>query len=474
MLKKYRKFHLIGIGGSGMSAIATILAERGYEVYGTDLQESAAVQRLRESGATICIGHVAENLAAVDAVVVSTAIPESNPELQEARKRGLPVLHRSDIVAALMAEGRGIAVAGAHGKTTTTSMLAMALEFGGVDPTVIIGGDLDYIGGNAKSGSGQFVVAEADESDGSFLKLSPQLAVITNVENDHLDHYGSLENILIAFRQFLQRVAEAGGTAIICYDDVHARALAEGAPCPVISYGLETPGVRYTIRDLHEAVAESRCEALCDGKVLGTLRLRVPGRHNIANALAVIAAGCEIGVPFEKIAAGLWEFTGAKRRFQTKDKVCGVWIVDDYGHHPTEIAATLRAARQTEPQRLICVFQPHRYSRTHFLRQEFGRCFQEADVLVLTDIYAAGEAPLPGISGTTLCDEVQAQTGQQFLYVQDVGDVPNVLERLVRPGDLVITMGAGNIYRAGEQLATQLRQREQTAGIACNSKGGEA
>lgn len=459
LLSGMKKMHFVGVGGAGMSAIAKILLEKGYEVSGSDLNDSEVVQRLAAAGAAICRGHDARHVTDADAVVVSTAIASENPEVSEARRRGIAVLHRSDVVAALLNPSRGIAVAGAHGKTTTSSMLGVVLTHAGLDPTVIVGGEVDYLGGNARLGGGSYLVAEADESDGSFLKLRPEIAVVTNIENDHMDHYGTMENILQAFETFLHNLPEAGGMAVLCFDSAHIRRIAGKLQRPYLSYGLSREA-EFWAGNLRVNGAETTFDVYRKENLLGTVRLRVPGRHNVLNALAVCAVGVHIGLTVEQVAAGLSVFYGAKRRFQTKGKVAGVWVVDDYAHHPTEIATTLAAAKQTEPKRLVCVFQPHRYSRTQLLRKEFGACFGAADVLVLTDIYSAGEAPIPGICGRVIQDEVEAQTGRAAAYIAAREDLAPYLAGIVRPGDLVMTMGAGDICLTGGELVGLLENKE--------------
>lgn len=452
LLKHINSFHFIGIGGAGMSAIATILLQMGYNISGSDMSASETTKKLEKLGAKVYIGHNEQNLGDVEAVVVSTAIPDSNPEVISAKLRNLKVFHRSDVVAALMKERKGIAVAGAHGKTTTTSMVAVMLEKAGIDPTIIIGGELSYLGGNAKLGSGDWLVAEADESDGSFLKLSPQIALITNIENDHMDFYQTMENILHTFEEFLLKLPKDGGTAILCFDNQHIRDIAKTLDRQFISYAVDSADAEYRAQNIRGQGASTIFDVYRHNNLLGTIKLNVPGRHNVANSLAAIAVGIKLGLNFEQIAEGMALFLGAKRRFQTKARLDGIWIVDDYAHHPTEIATTLLAARQTAPKRLICVFQPHRFSRTMLLRNEFGSAFAPADLLILTDIYAAGEKPIPGIDGEVIKEEVEQQTAQNVVYIKDKERIARYLSEVVEPGDLVITMGAGNVYQVGEEL----------------------
>jgi len=455
VLHNINRLHFVGIGGAGMSAVAKVLLAKGFAVSGSDISKSETVERLRQLGAEIFLGHDAGNIRDAQVVVVSTAIAGHNPEILAAKERGIPVYHRADMVAALMGERRGIAVAGAHGKTTTTSMIALTLEKSGLDPTIIIGGDLDYLNGNAKLGRGQWLVAEADESDGSFRKLTPEVAVVTNIENDHLDYYGTIENILLAFADFLGKLPPDKGLAVLDFDNPPLRDIAARLDRTCVSYAIDTDA-DYTARDIINRGTATIYKACYRGRPLGLIELGVPGRHNIANSLAAVAVGLYAGLSFDQVAEGLAAFRGVKRRFQTKGRVGGIWVIDDYAHHPTEIAATLQAARDTNPKRLICVFQPHRYTRTKFLRQEFGGAFTRADLLILTDIYAAGEEPILGISGETLKEEVERQTGQRVTYIPDRAGVTRYLAQIVEPGDMVITMGAGNIYQAGEELVEKL------------------
>lgn len=459
MLKDIKKIHFVGIGGAGMSAIAKVLLEMGYSVSGSDLTKTETTNKLESMGARVFLGHSGENLCDTQAIVVSTAIPETNPEVKLAREKKIPIFHRADIVAYLMLQYKGIAVAGAHGKTTTTSMIAVMLEHAGVDPTVIIGGEVDYLNGNAKLGLGEYLVAEADESDGSFLKFSPHIAVVTNIENDHMDYYKTMDNVLHTFKKFLRNLPSDTGLGILCFDNAHIRGLVNDVDRPYISYAIDHEA-QYTARNLRIQGAVTTYDVYHEDKLLGNIKINVPGKHNVSNSLAAIVVGLRVGLTFEQIVEGLSYFQGAKRRFQTKARINGVWIIDDYAHHPTEITTTLLAARQTEPKRLICVFQPHRYSRTAFLRNEFGSAFSSSDILVLTDIYAAGETPIPGITGEVLKEEVENQTGKKVIYISDKDKIARYLKEIVEPGDLVITMGAGNVYRVGEELIENLVQEQ--------------
>lgn len=456
MLSGIKKLHFIGIGGVGMSALAHILLERGWAVSGSDLNETPITGQLAEAGAEIYIGHKAENVIdrSVDAIVVSTAIRPDNPEVLAAEKLGIRKLHRSDINAFLLNSARGIAVAGAHGKTTTTSMLGVALTVAGFDPTVIVGGVVRDFGSNARLGKSGVLVTEADESDGSFLKLRPHIVVVTNVEDDHLDYYGTVERIQAAFKEFMETVDEKNGSVVVCFDNEAARTIAGQVRRNIISYGIENGD--YRAKNIITEAHETTFTVSYKGETLGEVKLLIPGLHNVRNALAAIAVTRALGGSFESAAAGLRNFHGAKRRFETKGKVNGIRIVDDYAHHPTEIASAIAAARQTKPGRLIVAFQPHRYSRTKLLAKEFGTAFQGADILLLSGVYSAGEDPIEGISGWTIYDSVVAQTGMKPVYVERRADVAGKLAKIVRPGDLVMTMGAGDIVNSGEELLNLL------------------
>ncbi len=456
-LANLHNIHFIGIGGAGMSAIAYVLIKRGYDVSGSDLNAGHMSAHLAQEGAMVYMGHAACQVDDAEAVVISTAIHADNPELVAAKKRNIPVLHRSDVLAAIMNAADGVAVAGAHGKTTTSAMISCIAAEGGIDPTVIIGGEVSSLGGNARNGAGRFVVAEADESDGSFLKLYPYIAVVTNIEDDHLDHYGTEENIYQAFKQFVGNIKE-GGKAILCFDNPKVRRLAGETSGAVITYGVEGEDADYVAKNIAYGVSGTSYELYYKGEFLTKVELAVPGRHNVLNSMGAFAAGREMGIAVESILASLKKFGGAKRRFETKGKASGVWVVDDYAHHPTEIGVTLKAARQTQPKRLLCVFQPHRYTRTKLLFDEFCRCFADCDELILTDIYAASEEPIPGVSSMQLAEGIKAATGQEVLYIGKLAKAEEYLEREVQPGDLVMTIGAGDVFKIGEELVRELER----------------
>lgn len=443
-----------------MNGIAIILLGLGYRVTGSDLKPSAVTGRLAALGATCYTGHSRDNLGDAELVVASTAIPPDNVELMEANSRGLPVVHRSEMLAWLMSRQKGIAVAGAHGKTTTSSMLALVLEKNEIQPTIVIGGELTDIGGNAKLGRGEYLVAEADESDGSFLKLSPFIEIITNIEDDHLDYYKNMENILAAFRKFLARVPE-NGLAVICLDDPRLRELMTDYHRPYQTYALEHPGADYLLKNMQLSSDFSAGDVYYRGLYIGTLRLKVHGRHNLSNALAVVAAARYLGIGFDAIAAALKDFTGAGRRFQLTGEVNGIRVIDDYAHHPTEIKATLKATVQLKTGRVAAVFQPHRYTRTAILGERFGDAFKDADIIIVSDLYSAGESPIEGISAQTIISAIKRHDGREVIYLPTKTDIVNFLVRTVCPGDMVLTMGAGDIWNVGVELVDRLKERQE-------------
>jgi len=453
------KIHFIGIGGAGMSGLARILLELGYRVSGSDIKPTEVTEQLSDLGAEVHIGHARENVGEAGTVVVSTAIRNDNPEVTEARDRGIPIIHRADVLARIMELRKSIAVAGAHGKTTTTSMIALVMEKNRLDPTVIVGGILQNIGGNAKLGQGSYLVAEADESDGSFLKLNPYLAVVTNIEDDHMDHYGSMENIMKAFLQFVSKVPD-DGLLILCADDENVKKVMRHCIKPYITYGLK-PGARYTARNIENQGLATSADIYDGEKLLGRLTLNVPGRHNLSNALAAVVTGLVMGLQFSDIAKALEEFRGVQRRFQLLGEVKGVKVVDDYAHHPTELQATLKAARQTQPKRVVAVFQPHRFTRTRQLYKEFGKSFAEADVIVVSDIYAAGETPIPGVTAKLITRAIEKTEGRPVHFCPTLEQTTEYLEEITEPGDLVLTLGAGNIWTVGVELVKRLGRSER-------------
>ena len=450
MFGKIQRIHFVGIGGIGMSGIAEVLVNLGYQVSGSDLKEGATTQRLKGMGVAIQIGHDASCLKDAQVVVISSAVKGDNPEVVAARAAKIPVIPRGEMLAELMRMKYGIAVAGSHGKTTTTSMIAQILSQGGIDPTIVIGGKLGAIGSNAKLGKGPFLVAEADESDGSFLMLSPTIAVITNIDREHLDHYKDLDEIKDAFITFGNKIPFYG-SVFACMDCANVAAIRPRLKRQVRTYGTN-PQVDIRAQDIVQEGWRTSFRVRAYGEDLGTFSLGVPGEHMVLNALATIGVALEMGVEREIIDASLANFTGADRRFQKKGERGGVVVVDDYGHHPTEIAATLGAARRGFPERRIVVaFQPHRYTRTQALLEEFGQAFFDADVVLVTDIYAASEPPIPGLTGRTLVEALLAHGQREAHYVPKVEDLAKTLDGLTRPGDLLMTFGAGTITNVGPQ-----------------------
>ena len=445
-----------------MSGIAELLVNLGYDVSGSDAKTSDITDRLARLGVRIARGHDAASVGQADVVVVSTAIAASNPEVVEARRRAIPVIPRAEMLAELMRLRYGIAIAGAHGKTTTTSMIALVLERAGLDPTAVIGGRLSAFGSNARLGRGDYMVAEADESDRSFLKLSPAIAVITNVDHEHMETYGSWGALQDAFVDFADKVPFYGAV-VACADDAAVRELIPRMTRRIISYGFPEQSPAIAGHDMALEAFGSQCRVVrAEGDrrlELGRLRLRVPGRHNLLNALAAVTVGLEVGIPFDRIAAALQEFRGAERRFQLRGEARGVMVVDDYGHHPAEISAVIAAARAGLDRRVIVVFQPHRYTRTRDLVDQFGTALAAADEVVMTDIYAAGETPIPGVTVETLAAAVE-RAGRRVRLVKSLDDLPAAVASLVRANDLVITLGAGSIGGVADTILAALAQPE--------------
>ncbi len=457
MFKKIRHIHFVGIGGIGMSGIAEVLHNLGYVVSGSDLRESETTRRLRSLGIRVHLGHAAANINGADVVVRSSAVALDNPEIAAARQRLTPVIQRAEMLAELMRMKYGVAVAGTHGKTTTTSMVATVLARGGLDPTVVIGGRLGALGSNAKLGRGDFLVAEADESDGSFLKLSPTIAVVTTLDAEHLDYYRDLEAIADAFVAFINKVPFYG-VAVLCLDQEHIQALLPRVEKRFVTYGLRTQA-DLMAREISFKGMHSRFEVALKHRALGQVRLRVPGLHNVYNALAAVAVGLDLEIEFPAIREGLEEFAGVDRRFQVKGEVDGILVVDDYGHHPAEIRATLSAARAGFGRRTVVLFQPHRYTRTQALLQDFWTAFYDADLLVVTEIYAAGEPAIPGVSGAQIVDGAKGHGHRAVRFIPEREAVAEAILPELRPGDLVITLGAGDIWRVGDELLQRLRAR---------------
>ncbi len=433
-----------------MSGIAEVLANMGYPVSGSDLVASPATRRLKKLGARVHLGHRSEHVQDADVVVVSSAVGQDNPEVIEARRRKIPVIPRAEMLAELMRMSYGVAVAGAHGKTTTTGMVAEVLTRGRLDPTVVIGGRVGKLGSGAKLGKGEMMVAEADESDGSFLRMKPTIAVVTNIDREHLDHYRDLAAIQDAFVAFLTRVPFYGA-AVVCSDDPNVRQVLPRLDRKVITYGLAS-GADISATEISLSGFEASYVAQRHGERLGPVRLQVPGRHSVSNSLAALAVGLELDVPFRTIAAALAGFRGADRRFQRKGEAFGALVIDDYGHHPSEIVATLEALREGFAARAVVVFQPHRYSRTRALLEEFGQAFSLAEAVVVTDIYSAGETPIVGLDGSRVADALVRHGHLGVVYEPRLDEIPRVLRSLVRPGDIVLTLGAGNVWKVGEAL----------------------
>jgi UDP-N-acetylmuramate--alanine ligase len=459
MFFKPQQLHFTGIGGIGMSGIAEILLNLGYKISGSDLKLSPITDRLQSLGASIYEGHGAENVNGAKALVVSSAVEENNPEVVEARRLHIPVIPRGELLAELMRLKFGIAIAGSHGKTTTTSMTAAILSHAGVDPTVVVGGRVGTMGGsNARLGHSNFLLVESDESDGSFLKLSPILAVVTNIDREHLDHYSDIDAIRSAFTEFINKVPFYGA-AIVCLDDENIQQILPNTTRRTITYG--------TVAQAKLTVSHATCGHLASefrlrfrDQELGDFQLNVPGMHNVLNATAAVAVALELEVPLEKIREGLASFTGVDRRFQTRGQEKGITVVDDYGHHPTEIRATLAAARQCDYDRIHVIFQPHRYTRTMHLMDEFAKSFHQADNVYLLDIYAASEQPIKGVTSQVLADRLRAFGHRSVTYCGTIENAADTVLRFCREGNLVLTLGAGNVWQAGDRILTALRERK--------------
>ena len=442
-----------------MSGIAELLLNLGYGVSGSDLNESNITRKLQSLGAGISKGHDAGLVKGADVVVTSSAINRENPEIMAAKEDDIPVIQRAEMLAELMRLAKyGIAIAGSHGKTSTTSMVSWMMAEAGLDPTIVVGGKVDSLGGNAKLGKGDFLVAEADESDGSFLKLAPVLDVVTNIDLEHMDHYDDIDHIKATFLEFIGRIPFYGAV-ILCLDDKNIADILPEIRKRKITYGF-TAQADVSAEQIETGRGRVAFTVKRAGEILGKIDFSLPGKHNVYNALATICVGLEIEIPFETISAALSSFQGVQRRMQQKGKGKGITVVDDYGHHPTEIRATLSAIKEGWPEkRLVVMFQPHRYSRTLALLDEFKTCFHQADYLVMTDIYAASEKPIAEISGELLLEEVKKHGQKKIKYVAKVEDLAKIILPELKEGDLVLTLGAGNIVRAGEDLVQLLRAR---------------
>jgi UDP-N-acetylmuramate--alanine ligase len=450
MFGKIKHIHLVGIGGTGMSGIAELLLNLGYRVSGSDISRTDVTDRLAELGGRIALNHDAANIEGADVLVYSSAIRGGNPEVAEAHRRGIPVIPRAEMLAELMRMKQGIAVGGAHGKTTTTWIIGLVMAAAGLDPTIIVGGRLKALGTNAKLGGGPYLVAEADESDGSFLRLSPNLAVATTIDEEHLDHYNDIDAIRASFVEFLNKVPFYGA-AIVCLDETNIQAILPKIIRRIITYGFSHQAdVRATDISLdgHNVTFNV---SLRQSK-LGSVLLRMPGKHNIANALAAVAVGLELDIPFSSISEGIAEFTGISRRLEVRGEVGEVLFVDDYAHHPTEIAATLETVRSMWQRRVIAVFQPHRYSRTRALWERLGRSFYDADGVIVTAIYPAGETPVPGVTAELVVKAALTSGHRDVKYLPDRDSVVEYLRKSLEPGDLVVTLGAGDVWKIGEEV----------------------
>jgi UDP-N-acetylmuramate--alanine ligase len=456
--RNFQRIHMVGIGGIGMSGIAEVLLTLGYSVSGSDTKPSAITERLQSLGATIFEGHRAENVVDAHVVVISSAVNATNPEVTEAHKRKIPVIPRAEMLAELMRLKYGIAVAGAHGKTTTTSMVASIMASAHLDPTFVIGGKVNQAGTTARVGRGDYFVVEADESDRSFLMFAPVVAVVTTIDREHLDQYSSLEDIQSAFLQFVNRVPFYGA-AILCVDEPNVQAIIPNVKRPIITYGTSSQA-DLAISDIQLNGLESEFRLTYNGEDLGLYQLpHPPGIHNVRNAAAAAAVALYLNVPSDLIREGLAKFAGVGRRFDIKGVVNDITVVDDYGHHPAEIRATLEAARGCKFNRLLVLFQPHRFSRTEHLWDEFSRAFNQADVLALLDIYAASEAPIPGVTSEALADSIREAGHKNVQYYRSTQEAMACLAQEARPGDAILTIGAGNISRASNELVELLGEK---------------
>jgi UDP-N-acetylmuramate--alanine ligase len=447
-----KRIHFIGVGGAGMSGIAAVLLSLSYEVTGSDLKETEVTDRLKKMGAKITFAHKASNVAGSDVVVYSAAVPADNPEMVEAKRRAIPVIPRTEMLSELMRLKYGIAVSGTHGKTTTTSMIGLVMTQAGLDPTLVIGGQVDAFKSNAKLGKSDYLVAEACEAFGEFFLLSPMIAVVTNIDDDHLDYYGSIEKIRDAFVAFTNKVPFYGAV-VLGIDDKQVQSILPQIKRPVVTYGL-SPRARVSARNPRYEKLGSSFEVVFDGKKLGTVQLNVPGRFNVQNALAAVSVGLELKVPFKAVAAGLLKFHGAQRRFEMKGSYKGAVVLDDYAHHPTAVSETLRAAKNfAGPSRkVLCLFQPHLYSRTQLLRDKFGKAFKDADEVVITSIYPSREKPIPGVTGKTLVEAVRENGHPQVTYLEDRGALLDYLKGHLTAKHVLVTMGAGDIWKIGNDL----------------------
>jgi len=456
LTRRVKNIHLIGIGGSGMSGIAEILVNLGFTVTGSDLRKTPVTERLESFGVRVFIGHAEENIAGCDAVVYSSAVRQNNPEILAAREAKIPVIGRPEMLAELMRMKYGICIAGTHGKTTTTSMTGMVLTRGNIDPTVIVGGRVTGYGGGAKIGQSHYLVLEADEYDRTFLKLTPVIAVVTNIDLEHLDCYHDMEDISAAFLEFVNKVPFYG-SVILCIDDTGVQGIIPSVTRRMISYGISCQA-DIRAENLVFREVTSAFDVFSRDEYLGKVSLGIPGVHNIRNALAAVAVGLEMGLPFKTVSEALGEFKTVERRFEVKGEECGVMIVDDFAHHPSEIIASLEGVHAGFDRRVVAVFQPHLYTRTRDFHGEFGRAFMNSDVLVVTDVYPAREEPIEGVTGKLVSDAAQAAGHRNVTYIENRNDLARAVKKMVREGDMVITYGAGDVHKVGTELLAMLKE----------------
>ncbi|HON78084.1 MAG TPA: UDP-N-acetylmuramate--L-alanine ligase [Spirochaetota bacterium] len=457
MFRKSKKMHFIGIGGIGMSGIAEILINMGYQVSGSDLAESEQTKRLRTLGAKVFLGHFPSNIEDYNVVVTSSAIDPNNPEIIEARKRSIPIIHRSEMLAELVRLKHGVGVAGTHGKTTTSSLLAFVLFHGGLNPTAIIGGKVLNFGSNARTGAGDYIVFEADESDGSFLNLLPTIGVVTNIDADHLEYYKYFEGLKDAFLTYINSIPFYG-YSVLCVDDITITELLPKIERPYVTYGFSEHA---DFRPMNVGMKDGKTVYDCyyKGDNLGEIRIDLLGNHNVVNSLSVVAVALELGMTFRQVQEAILEFKGVGRRLERVYESDAVLVMDDYGHHPTEIRATLDALRKLG-RRIVVIFQPHRYTRTQFLWDEFGQVFANADEIFLTEIYPAGESPIEGVSSALIQEAIRRHEGREVMIVSKFEEIPDTIIKNLRKGDVVLTLGAGDIYKAGPMIVEALKGKE--------------
>jgi len=459
MLGKIQKVHFVGIGGIGMSGIAEVLANLGFEVSGSDIKENSRTKHLRKLGCKIQIGHRETNVSGCDVVVISSAVTDKNIEVRKAKELKIPVIPRAEMLGELMRMKFSVAVAGSHGKTSTTSMIAVMMDRAELDPTIIIGGRLNTFGSNARLGQGHFLVAEADESDGSFLKLFPSIAIVTNIDFEHINFYKTFDKLKKTFINFINKVPFYG-SAILCLDDQNVQSIIPYIKRRYITYGF-SKSADVHVENLTMDRGLSTFDVFCGNEKIGKFQINLPGAHNVMNSLAVIATGLDLSIDTEIIKAALKEYKGVDRRFQLIGEISGIRVIDDYGHHPTEIQATLEAARALGPKRIIAIFQPHRYSRVKELWESFSTSFYNADILFCTPIYPAGEQPIEGITGKNLFDEIRSHGHKRSFYEEDFDSITQHVAEIASEGDIVITFGAGNINTIAYKIIEQLAAKEE-------------